>query len=161
MALAEASVATLEPLGPSLELARAYANLAGQRMLDGESAAAIRLAARAEDIAESLGDAEVLSDALNTEGCARAGLGQEWASQLQRALDIAVSARLPEQAGRAFTNICSIYCGSTGNSPKPSGTSRRASPIATSTTSPPTRAACAATGSPPWSAPGAGPTRRP
>ncbi len=109
VALAEASVATLEPLGPTLELARAYANLASQRMVDGESAAAIGLAARAEDIAGSLGDAEVLSGALNTEGCARASLGQEWASQLRRALDIAVSARLPEQAGRAFTNICSIY----------------------------------------------------
>ena len=60
-------------------------------------------------IAESLGDAEVLSAAFNTEGCARASLGQEWAGQLQRALDIAVSARLPEQAGRAFTNICSIH----------------------------------------------------
>jgi DNA-binding CsgD family transcriptional regulator/tetratricopeptide (TPR) repeat protein len=109
VALAEASVATLEPLGPSIELARAYANLAGQRMLDGESAAAIGLAAQAEGIAGSLGDAEVLSGALNTEGCARASLGQEWTSQLQRALDIAVSARLPEQAGRAFTNICSTY----------------------------------------------------
>ena len=109
VALAEASVATLEPLGSSLELARAYGNLAGQRMLDGESVAAIGLASRAEDIAGSLGDAEVLSGALNTEGCARARLGQEWASQLQRALDIAGSARLPEQAGRAFTNICSIY----------------------------------------------------
>jgi DNA-binding CsgD family transcriptional regulator len=108
-ALAQASVATLEPLGPSLELARAYANLAGQRMLDGQSAAAIGLAARAEDIAESLGDAEVLSGALNTEGCARASLGQEWTSQLERALDIAVSARLPEQAGRAFTNISGTY----------------------------------------------------
>ena len=111
VALAQASVATLEPLGSSLELARAYANLAGQRMLDGESVAAIGLAARAEDIAGALGDAEVLSGAFNTEGCARASLGQEWTSQLQRALDIAVSARLPEQAGRAFTNICSIHCG--------------------------------------------------
>src|SRR3984957_2125952 len=108
-ALAQASVATLEPLGPTIELARAYANLAGQRMLDDQSAAAIGLAARAEDIAESLGDAEVLSGALNTEGCARASLGQEWTSQLERALDIAVSARLPEQAGRAFTNISSTY----------------------------------------------------
>ncbi len=109
VALAEASVATLEPLGPSIELARAYANLASQRMVDGESAAAIGLAARAEGIAERLGDAEVLSGALNTEGCARAGLGQEWASQLERALDIAVSSRLPEQAGRAFTNISATY----------------------------------------------------
>ena len=99
VALAEASVATLEPLGPSIELARAYANLAGQRMLDGQSAAAIDLAARAEGIAESLGDAEVLSGALNTEGCAGASLGQEWAGQLERALDIAVSSAAA-RAGR-------------------------------------------------------------
>ncbi len=109
VALAEASVATLEPLGPSIELARAYANLASQRMVDGESAAAIGLAARAQHIAGSLGDAEVLSSALNTDGCARASLGQEWITQLEQALDIALSARLPEQAGRAFTNICSTY----------------------------------------------------
>jgi DNA-binding CsgD family transcriptional regulator/tetratricopeptide (TPR) repeat protein len=108
-ALAEASVATLEPLGPSIELARAYANLAAVLTATDGSAEAIGLAVRAEDLAGSLGDAEVLSGALNTEGCARASLGQEWTSQLERALDIALSARLPEQAGRAFTNICNVH----------------------------------------------------
>ena len=78
-------------------------------MLDGEAWRRSGWRRRAEDIAGSLGDAEVLSSAFNTEGCARASLGQDWASQLQRALDIAVSARLPEQAGRAFTNTPVLY----------------------------------------------------
>ncbi len=88
--MAEASVQTLEPLGPSAELARAYAQpgLPSGCWARGTEAA-IELAVRAEAIAESLGVPEVLSDALNTEGCARATLGQEWTGQLERALDIA------------------------------------------------------------------------
>jgi tetratricopeptide (TPR) repeat protein len=106
---AEAAVAILQPLGPSTELAWAYANLAGQRMLDGENEAAIDLAVRAQVIGESLGLPEVLSSALNTEGCAAANLVRDWTRQLRQALDIAVSGGLQEQAGRAFTNICSAY----------------------------------------------------
>ncbi len=106
---AEAAVAILDPLGPSTELAWAYANLAGQRMLDGENEAAIDLAVRAQVLGESLGLPEVLSSALNTEGCAAASLGRDWTRQLRQALDIAVSGGLQEQAGRAFTNICSAY----------------------------------------------------
>ena len=109
VAMTEAAVATLEPLGPSAELAWAYASLAGQRMLEERNEAAIGLAAQAQAIAESLGVREVLSDALNTEGCAAASLGRDWIHLLQRALDIALSGRLHAQAGRAFTNICNIY----------------------------------------------------
>ena len=53
----------------------------------------------------------MLSDALNTQGCAAAALGRDWIHLLRRALDIAVSERLHAQAGRAFTNICNIYVG--------------------------------------------------
>ena len=35
-AAAQGALDVLEPLGPSIELARAYANLASQRMLDGD-----------------------------------------------------------------------------------------------------------------------------
>ena len=108
-AAARAAVATLEPLGSSPELAWAHANLAGRRMLAGDHEAAISLALRAQGIAESLGLPEVLSSALNTEACAAAALGRDWAGQLSRALDIAVSGGLQEQAGRAFTNICGNY----------------------------------------------------
>ena len=47
-----------------------------------------RLARRAA-LAEPLGLFEVLSDALNTEACASAGLGGDWAPLLHRSLEIA------------------------------------------------------------------------
>ena len=53
---------------------------------------------------------EVLSDALNTQGCASACLGREWTGLLHRALEIALSEGLDEQAGRAFSNLYSTYC---------------------------------------------------
>jgi DNA-binding CsgD family transcriptional regulator/tetratricopeptide (TPR) repeat protein len=110
-AASEAAVAILEPLGPSTELAWAYANLATQRMLDGAHQAALRLAQRAEAIAEPLGAFEVLSDALNTQSCAAANMGEDWTGQIHRALHIATSHRFQEQAGRAYANIATIYGG--------------------------------------------------
>jgi DNA-binding CsgD family transcriptional regulator/tetratricopeptide (TPR) repeat protein len=110
-AAAEAAVAILEPLGPSSELAWAYARLAGQRMLDGQSDAAIGLSRWAQALAESLHVPEVLSDALNTEGCAAADQGADWATSMHRALEIAVAEGLQAQAGRAYSNFHSILCG--------------------------------------------------
>ena len=107
--MAETAVATLRPLGPSTELAWAYAHLAGRRMVSGDNQAAIDLAVQAQVIAEALGLPEVLTSALNAEGCAAASLGRDWARQLHRALDVAVSAGLQEMAGLSFTNICSTY----------------------------------------------------
>ena len=106
----EAAVAILEPLGPSAELARAYANLAGDRMEDGQSDAAIELSRRAQALAGSLGLSDVLSDALNTEACAISIKGGEWTSLMQRALEIAVSGRMQAQAGRAYANMHAAYC---------------------------------------------------
>jgi DNA-binding CsgD family transcriptional regulator len=108
-ATSEAAVATLEPLGPSSQLGWAYANLAGDRMLGGKNQEAIDLAQRAQAIARSLGLPAVLSDALNTEGCAEVERGQDGLGLLRQALDIAVAERLGEQAGRAFTNIYNFY----------------------------------------------------
>ncbi len=109
-AWAETALATLEPLGPSPELAWAYANLANQRMLDGQHGPALEQARRAQVIAEQAGVPEVLSDALNTEGCSLAATGGDWTVPLNRALQIAVSASLDEQAGRAFANLHAVYC---------------------------------------------------
>jgi DNA-binding CsgD family transcriptional regulator len=82
---AEAALAVLEPLGPSPELARAFANLAVQRMLDCDNDAAIALAEQAAAIAEPLGVTEVVSDALNTQACALAAPGRDAADLLARA----------------------------------------------------------------------------
>jgi DNA-binding CsgD family transcriptional regulator len=108
-AAGEAAVAVLGPLGPGRELAWALANLAAQRSRDNQNAAALELARRARAIAEPLQAFDVLSDALNTEGCAASGLGRDWVSPLREALAIATSRRLAEQASRAYANLESMY----------------------------------------------------
>ena len=110
LAAAEAAVSLLEPLGPSAELAWAQVNLGSRRMDDGHYEVAVGLAQRAEAIAETLGVPEVLSEALNTQGCALASMGGDWTGPLQRALEIAVAEGVQEQAGRAFANLHVLYC---------------------------------------------------
>ena len=110
MAAGESALAILQPLGPTVELAWAYANLANRFMVVNQHAAAIDMAHRAQTIAEPLGLLDVLSDALNTEACVAATTGQEWTRPLSTALDIALTARLDEQAGRAYANFYANYC---------------------------------------------------
>ena len=84
-------------------------SLAFARMVNSEYQAAIDLAVRAQAIAEPLGALDVLSDALITQGCSVAHLGGDWTGYLRRALDIALSAGLEEQAARAFGHLHSRY----------------------------------------------------
>jgi DNA-binding CsgD family transcriptional regulator/tetratricopeptide (TPR) repeat protein len=105
VATAEAAVAVLEPLGPTIELASAVASLACQRMVNSEDQAAFDLGERAIAIAEPLGALDVVSDALNTQGCSISCIGGDWHPYMRRALEIAVAAGLQDQAGRAFANI--------------------------------------------------------
>lgn len=107
----ERALEVLEVLGPSDELARAYANLAGQRMGDGQSLEAISLAGKAKAMAAERGLDDVASNALNTEACALHNLGGDWQPLLEDALRVAVSADLHEPAGRAYANMYAIYCG--------------------------------------------------
>ena len=71
VAAAEAAVSALEPLGPSVELARAYATFANQRMLYADNDAAIDLALRAQALATRFGATDIYSDALNTHAVSR------------------------------------------------------------------------------------------
>jgi DNA-binding CsgD family transcriptional regulator/tetratricopeptide (TPR) repeat protein len=107
---AESAVEILRPLGASRELARAYSVLAALRMVAGCQADAIDLARQAAEMAQTVDATAVLSDALNTLGCALALVDDDWRPPLQRALAIAVGAGLPEQSGRAFANLHSISC---------------------------------------------------
>jgi DNA-binding CsgD family transcriptional regulator len=111
IAAAETAVSILEPLGPTAELAWAYSVLAGQRMMSGQDGAAIDLAQRAQAIAGPLGEARVLSDALNTEACATASMDdQRWVGLMRRSLEVALEQHLESQAGRAYANIFTCYC---------------------------------------------------
>lgn len=105
---ARAALAVLEPLGPTVELAGAYATLAHQRLLSADYDTAILLARRAQDLAEQFGAAAVLSGALNTEAAGSAGLGLEWTGLMHRALKIALVGRHQDQAARAYANLAGI-----------------------------------------------------
>src|SRR6516225_4624766 len=78
-------------------------------MMNSKYQVAIDLAARAQAIAEPRGAFDVLSDALNTQGCSVADTGGDWTRYLRRALGIALSAGLDDQAARAFKNLYGCY----------------------------------------------------
>ena len=103
-ASAARALEVLESVPPSRELAWAYANLAGVRMLHGDDDA-VPLARRAQALAEGFGDDALLSEALNTEGAAQISTGGDGEPQLRRALEVALAAGLMEQVGRAYTNL--------------------------------------------------------
>jgi len=108
---AEAAVSALEPLGPSVELARAYATFANQRMLYADYDVAIDLALRAQALATRFGATDVYSDALNTQAASRSSKGLDWAGQMREALDIALAGGHHHEAGRAYTNLSGIHAG--------------------------------------------------
>jgi DNA-binding CsgD family transcriptional regulator len=111
VAAARAAVALLEPLGATIELAWAYASLAGKQMLRCANSEAIELSQRAQAVARRLDLSEVLSDALNTEACAVRATGQDWAGLLRTALAVALNGQHEAQAGRAYANLYSCHIG--------------------------------------------------
>ena len=104
------AISTLEPLGDTRELARAYATLAAVRMTRNENDEAIELAQKAQALARSLDAPDVIADALNTEGCAASATDPNWAGLIRRSLELAISHNLPNQAGRAYANLYGISC---------------------------------------------------
>jgi len=110
VAAAEEALAILEPLGPSAELGFATAALAGERMLHGRTAEAIELAQRSAGLAEQFSLPALLSDALNTQGCAVAMREGEWEPLLRHALAVALATGAEEQAARAYANLAALLC---------------------------------------------------
>ncbi|MFC7384543.1 ATP-binding protein [Sphaerisporangium rhizosphaerae] len=107
----ESAVSLLEPLGPGVELAWAYATYANQRMLRYELDAAEGAALRAQELAERLGATDVLSDALNTRAVCAWTRGGDWEGPMRRALEIALAGRHQDQAGRAYANLAALHNG--------------------------------------------------
>lgn len=108
VAAARAALTVLEPLGPTPELATAYATVANQRLLYADYDAAMLMARRAQDLAEKFGATDVLSGALNTEAASAAGLGLAWVDRMHRALEIALAGDHQDQASRAYANLAGI-----------------------------------------------------
>jgi DNA-binding CsgD family transcriptional regulator/tetratricopeptide (TPR) repeat protein len=108
-AIAEAAVELLYPLGPSAELAGAYAERAMQQAGAGNYGQSLRLIDTAIEMAESLGLDSVRSDALNTRGCVFIIAGGDAAPHLRESLRIAIAAGLQREAGRGFGNLYTCY----------------------------------------------------
>jgi DNA-binding CsgD family transcriptional regulator/tetratricopeptide (TPR) repeat protein len=103
------SVDLLEPLGPTAELAWAYASLANKWMVRGRNAEAMRLARQAQAIARPLGLTELVSDALNTEACTVHAMGGHWEGLMRQALGTALTGQHENEAGRAYVNLHALH----------------------------------------------------
>jgi predicted ATPase/DNA-binding CsgD family transcriptional regulator len=104
------ALATLEPLGPSVELATAYSNLSQLRMLANNTAEAMSWGRKAIELARRFGDRAVECSALNNVGTALGDGGDivDGITQLKRSLDIAFTLDAHEHVARAYCNLGSI-----------------------------------------------------
>jgi ATP/maltotriose-dependent transcriptional regulator MalT len=109
-AAAADALRTLEPLGPTIELADAYATMAGFEVNEMRFAEAIELAQRAREIAGQLGSYPVQSVALVYEAQAAWSAGQDWQPLLREALAVALDHGAVSRAGFAYTNLYELNC---------------------------------------------------
>jgi adenylate cyclase len=106
------AIATLEPIGPSEELARAYAWASTLRMLEADVEASIPLAKRGLALAEQLGLDGYRANLLNTLGGSQVFAGDPTGiERIREALTIAHAAGDPEAIGRAYVNLGSVLSG--------------------------------------------------
>ena len=111
LAVAEAAVAILEPLGPTAELAAAYGSLAAFRNGPGCLDIVVPLARRAQELAVRFGVPAVQSRAATTEAQAVWFAGGDWEPVLRRALSIALENGIEYEAGFAYTNLHELHYG--------------------------------------------------
>ena len=105
-----AAIEVLEPLGPSVELARALAGRAAYDMELGRPEQAVETGRRVLEVAALVHDAHAESDVLNSIGCALAWTGRldEGIDYLGRSLQIALDGGNGHLAGRAYANLSSM-----------------------------------------------------
>jgi DNA-binding CsgD family transcriptional regulator len=103
------AVRTLESLPPSPELAMAYCERADLEMEDHDEGATIEWAQRAITLAQSWERPDILSHALSTLGTARliGGNVDGW-TDLDRSLQLALSADLQEEAARTYAHLSAM-----------------------------------------------------
>jgi DNA-binding CsgD family transcriptional regulator/tetratricopeptide (TPR) repeat protein len=103
---ARRAVELLQPLAPGRELAMAYSNMAQLRMLASDQPAASAWGERAIELAERLGETEIVVHALNNVGAAELEQGMTGGrAKLERSLELALEADLEEHVARAYTNL--------------------------------------------------------
>jgi DNA-binding CsgD family transcriptional regulator len=100
------AVQLLEDLAPGPELAMAYSNLSQLAMLGANTDEAVAWGGRAIELAESLGQTEILVHALNNVGTAEMQAGRPGGQPtLERSLALALADGLEEHVARAYTNL--------------------------------------------------------
>jgi DNA-binding CsgD family transcriptional regulator/tetratricopeptide (TPR) repeat protein len=99
------SVRVLEALPAGRELAWAYASLGALSLEAGSLSEGLEAGGKARDIADRLRCADVMSNALNTIGCALCREGRDGLDTIEESLRIALDADLPEAVGRAYSNL--------------------------------------------------------
>ena len=84
----------------------AYSNMAQLRMLASDQPGASEWGGRAIELAERLGETEIVVHALNNVGAAELERGMPGgAAKLERSLELALEAGLEEHVARAYTNL--------------------------------------------------------
>jgi len=106
----EAAVRVLEPLGPSVELARAYASVAADMAGQARFAETMTMAERAATLAASFDAFGLQAYTLNLQSWAVLGLGGDAVPPLEQALDIALAHGAAYEAGHTYTNLHEINC---------------------------------------------------
>lgn len=102
-----AAIEGLERLPPSRELALAYSYRSQLRMLSPDFTAGVAWARKAIAMAEQTGATDALVHAYNNLGSSLNGLGDPTGIEyLRRSLALALEHNLPDDAGRAFVNLC-------------------------------------------------------
>jgi DNA-binding NarL/FixJ family response regulator len=100
------AIAVLEPLGPSRELAMAYANVGGAAMVVRDMATGHELSRRALEMARQLNQAEPMAYALNNLGCLAFTAGEPEAEDLLlESLRLSREHGLFESVHRALFNL--------------------------------------------------------
>jgi len=105
---AHRAVALLEAEPPGRELAMAYSNASQLAMLAGDLREALECGELAIELADRLGETEILVHALNNVGAAGvSGRMPGATAELERSLALALEHGYEEHAARAYTNLAS------------------------------------------------------
>ena len=104
-AKAREAITILEPLGESVELARAYSGLSQLAMLTEDAEQALALGERALELATRLGDESTRAHALVNLGCTRVQLDEREAPTVLEAHAVADAVGGREEATRALGNL--------------------------------------------------------
>lgn len=103
------AVELLEALPPGPELARAWDARSWALWGSGRINESLAYSRKAQDLAREHDLLDVLSDALNTEGCLRGCLGEDGVPLLRESLATAMSGGHIGQAGRAHSNLVATF----------------------------------------------------